>query len=113
MLFVPTDSGTVADQFDVPLAGPDAPVELLQVTEVTPADAVPLTVIEAAVVDTIVTPGDVILSTGGAFVGVGVEGGVGFGLAGGVADGGVGLGVTAACRLTVITFDATPPAVSL
>lgn len=65
MLLVPDTSGTVADQLAVPLAVPDPPVELDHVTEVTSPDAVPAMVIEAAEVDTIVNPGEVIFKAGG------------------------------------------------
>ena len=77
MVFVPVIKPTAADHAVVPLAVPDPPVELFQVTDVVPADAVPLTVMLSADVETIVKPGDVICSAGGepgggAGVGVGV-----------------------------------------
>ena len=51
----------------VPDAVPASPLLVLQVTDATPtlSDAVPLNAIEAEEVDTIVEPGDAIVSEGG------------------------------------------------
>ena len=56
MVFVPTSSGTVADQAVVPEAMPEAPVDTDHVTDatLTLSLAVPLTTSDARVVDTIV-----------------------------------------------------------
>ena len=96
----PTSKGTTADQDAVPVAVPALPVEEVQATDVTPAlsAAFPLSVIEAAEVETMVPPGERMLSVGGVvspppegtgeegFDGeVGVDGAVG-------ADGDVGVG---------------------
>jgi hypothetical protein len=75
----------------VPLAAPDAPVELDQVTCATPtlSLAVPLTWIEPADVETLGFEGDRIVSKGGVVPG---GSGVGFGAGGGAGDGGAGAG---------------------
>src|SRR5581483_9056773 len=104
-----------AVQADVPLAAPDDPVELLQVTEVTSAGAVPLTAMLAAEVDTMVKAGDVMFRFGGApelgvrFEEGGVVGGGEVGFPG--FDGVVGFAVDA-CLVTVTTREATVPALS-
>jgi hypothetical protein len=107
MLLVPVISGTVADQFAVPPAVPEPPVELVHVTDVTSLDAVPAIAMLSADVETIVKPGVVILRLGGAAAGgggaVGVVGELG--VVGGEAGG-------AACRFTVVTLEATLPAPS-
>ncbi len=78
MVLVPATSGTLAIQLAVPAALPEAPTELLQVTEVVSAEAVPPIAMPAAEVETTVSAGEVIFNAGGA-VGAG-------GLAGGGAD---------------------------
>ena len=62
----PISRGTVADQAVVPLAIPDVPKLLLQVTCFTPtlSLAVPLSVTEAAVVDIVAVEGEAIVSAG-------------------------------------------------
>ena len=64
---VPTSSGTSADQLLVPEAPPELPVEADHRTIVTPtsSSAVPLMVIEAEEVDTMLEPGDVMRNEGG------------------------------------------------
>lgn len=63
----PTSSGIAQDQAEVPPATPDAPVLVAQVTCVTPvlSLATPLNVITAAVVETDVAPGEVMVNVGG------------------------------------------------
>src|ERR1051326_7836285 len=75
--FDPTRSGIGGvDQFVVPVAAPDPPVELLQVTDATPtlSEAVPENTTVDAVVNTFVLAGDAIVTVGGVvslpFVGV-------------------------------------------
>ena len=97
----------------MPVAVPDEPVELLQVTDVTSADAVPLMAMAAAEVETIVNPGDVIFKPGGApDAGAGLDGG---GAVGGGETGFPGLGgfPNAACRVTVTTREAIVPTPSM
>ena len=62
----PIYRGTVADQAVVPLAIPDVPKLVLQVTWFTPtlSLAVPLSVTKAAVVDMVAVEGEVIVSDG-------------------------------------------------
>jgi len=83
---------------------PDEPVLVDQVTPATPtlSDAVPEKTIEGAVVETLVPPGDAMVSDGGVASppegGEGARDGVGVGL--GVGDGagvGVGVGVGVVC----------------
>ena len=101
MVFVPVTSGTLADHAAAPLAVPELPVELLHVTLVVSAEAVPLIATIDADVETILKPGDVIFSAGGA-------------LEGGVGAVGVGVvGVVAVCRVTVSTRDALAPVPSV
>lgn len=91
----PSSKGTTADHVVVPVAAPEAPLEVDHATEVTPtlSEAVPETLIESEYVSTIVDPGDVIVSDGGVSSGVpGVGAGVGVGSGAGV---GVGVGVGA------------------
>jgi len=110
---VPGTSGTFADQLVVPVAVPVDAVELLQVTEVTSPEAVPMIAIVAAEVETIVNPGEVIFRPGGApdggagLDGVGEDGEEGAGFPGfaGVPD--------AVWRATVITREATQPVPSV
>jgi hypothetical protein len=64
-VFVPSTSATFADHAAVPVAVPDEPVELPHVIEVASVDAVPLTVIVGAEVETTVNAGDVIFRAGG------------------------------------------------
>ena len=66
-IFVPTSSGTLADQFAVPDASPELPTEVLQLTAVTPALslATPLNTMLADCVETIVEPGERMVSDGG------------------------------------------------
>jgi len=90
---VPTSSGTLALQAVVPEALPESPDEVVHFTAATPtlSLAVPVNENAAAVVETIVEPGDTICSVGGTVSGpegVGVGGGAG-------AGGGVGVGVGA------------------
>jgi hypothetical protein len=108
----PTSRGTTADQLVVPLAIPDDPVFVDQVTFATAvlSEAVPVKTSEAEVVEIVVPPGEVIVIDGGVVslpgdgagegvgdgvgVGVGVGAGVGFGFGDGVGVGvGLGLGV--------------------
>jgi hypothetical protein len=60
-------SGIFALQLDVPVAPPDAPIFVLQVTLVTPtlSTAVPWKVIEALEVESVPPLGEVITSEGG------------------------------------------------
>lgn len=105
-MLVPTNNGMAAAlHCRVPVAVPDAPVEFDQITEATPALAVPLNAIESAVVDTIVIAGELIVSDGGP-EGVVVTGGV---VTGGVVTGGVDV----SCRITVIDVDAAFPVPSV
>jgi hypothetical protein len=102
---LPSNSGTLADQFVVPEAAPESPVELLHFTAATPtlSLAVPLTTMEAEDVATIVNAGDTIVSDGGVVsplvggcVGVGAGVGVGTGVGAGTGVGvGAGTGVGA------------------
>jgi hypothetical protein len=96
MVLVPVTSGTLADHIAVPEAGPEPTTELVHVTDVVSADAVPLIVITVATVETMVEPGEVIASAGGA-----VAGGVG-----------LGGGFVAASRVMLSTRDAMLPAPS-
>jgi hypothetical protein len=100
--FDPTRRGIDADQLVVPLAVPDCPVFVDQVTEVTPtlSLAVPLNAMVAAEVDTEVAPGDATVKVGGVVL-VGepvVVGGAG-------AVGGVTVVGGALCMVTVTTCD--------
>ena len=63
----PISVGTVADQAAVPLAIPDFPKLVLQVTRATAilSAAVPLSVTELALVDIVPLDGDVMVSAGG------------------------------------------------
>ena len=63
----PINSGTAADQLAVPDAMPELPLDVLQATETTPtlSEAVPAIVIEDLYTETMVDPGDTILSDGG------------------------------------------------
>jgi len=65
--FEPINSGITADQLVVPLAVPDVPVLVDQLTCVTPtlSLAVPLNAMVAADVETVVPPGDPMVSVGG------------------------------------------------
>jgi hypothetical protein len=98
---VPTISGTAADQLLVPEAAPEPPVELDQLTAVTPtlSAAVPLMVIEAEEVDTMLAAGDAMRNEGGERSGApcggldgggGADGGAAGGRTGGKAGGGPG-----------------------
>ena len=82
-------------QFVVPVAVPDAPVELLQVICLTPtlSLAVPLTTIELAEVESVELAGEMTVK----------DGGVVSGLPGGLGDGGGGFGAggEACWRVTV------------
>src|SRR5437870_10096617 len=66
-VFDPTSRGTDTDQFAVPLAVPEEPVLVAQVTAATPtlSLAVPLIVMEAAEVETVAEAGEAIASEGG------------------------------------------------
>jgi hypothetical protein len=66
-VFDPTSRGTDADQLVVPLAVPEEPVLVVQVTAVTPtlSLAVPLIAMEAAEVETVAEAGEAIDSEGG------------------------------------------------
>jgi len=95
----PTSNGTFADQAVVPLAVPEPPVEVVQVTFTTPmlSLAFPDIAIDVPVVATIVAAGDTIVTLGevvsipaggdGAGVGGGVGAGAGAGVGEGVGDG--------------------------
>jgi hypothetical protein len=74
--FVPDSNGTFADHAVVPVAVPDAPVDTVHFTLATPvlSVAVPLIAMLAAVVDTIVNPGETICRLGGVVSGVEVGG---------------------------------------
>jgi hypothetical protein len=74
---LPVKSGTLTDQIAVPDARPPSPNESVHFTAVTPALslAVPLMVMLAAEVETIVDPGDVMLTDGGVLSAPGVAGG--------------------------------------
>ena len=65
--FEPTSRGIEVDQLAVPLAVPDCPIFVDQVTEVTPtlSLAVPLNAIVADDVETEVAPGDAMVNVGG------------------------------------------------
>lgn len=65
---VPTNSGTLTDHEDVPVATPESPNASLHFTDANPAPAVavPLKSRLAAVVETIVLAGDAMVSEGGA-----------------------------------------------
>ena len=87
------------------MALPEAPVELDHVTDVAPAVAVPLNAMVAADVETMLIPGEVMVSDGGP------EGGV---VTGGVVTGGVVTGgVVTACWVTAIDAEAEFPAPSV
>ena len=62
----PTSKGIDADQLAVPLAVPDRPVFVDQVTDVTPtlSLAVPLNAIAVDIVETEVAPGEAIVKVG-------------------------------------------------
>ena len=94
MVFVPTSKG-MAGTFHcaVPVALPEAPVELDHVSEVTPAVAVPLNAMVAVDVETMVIAGEVMVSDGGPAGGV---------VTGGVVTGGVVTGGVEAWRVTAI-----------
>lgn len=65
--FEPTSSGIDADQLAVPLAVPDCPIFVDHVTDFTPtlSFAVPLNVMMADEVETVVAPGDAMVNVGG------------------------------------------------
>lgn len=67
MLLFPTRRGMGMAQKVVPSALPEVPVELVQVTAVTPllSDAVPLSVMVSPVVETMVAAGEAIRMEGG------------------------------------------------
>ncbi len=68
MVLVPTSNGTAAMlQAAVPLAVPDVPVELVQVTEAMPplSRAVPLRESEVAIVEKLVDEGELSVKLGG------------------------------------------------
>ena len=92
-VLLPTSSGTLADQFAVPEAVPASPPEVVHFTEVTAtlSLAAPLIVRLAAVVETMVDPGELMFSDGGVVSCPGLAGDVGAG----VGAGGVGAGVGA------------------
>jgi hypothetical protein len=75
----PISSGITADQLVVPDATPDLPLEVLQPTDTTPtlSDALPETVMLDEYTETMVEPGDTMVSEGGVMSPppVGVEGG--------------------------------------
>jgi hypothetical protein len=73
-VLLPISKGTVADQAVVPLARPDRPKLVLQVTCFTPmlSLAVPFNVTNIAVVDIVAVEGEVMVRLG-AVVSVGVE----------------------------------------
>ena len=101
MVLFPSNSGIPAAVHDsVPVALPEAPVELVQVTEVTLADAVPLSVMLASDVETMLIGGEVIANDGGP-EGVGGVGGAGGG------------GATGACLVTDSSAEAVWPALSV
>lgn len=86
--FDPTNSGIAADHVVVPLAVPEDPVLVDQVTLATPtlSEAVPENVSVANPVETVLPPGDVMLSVG-AVVSVPPDAGVGVGVGVGVGAG--------------------------
>lgn len=97
MALEPVIKGIIALQEVVPIAVPDAPKLVDQVTDRMPVPllAVPATVTEAEEVDRVVVEGDVIVSEGGAVgdgFGDGVGVGVGVGAGGGAGVGGAGVG---------------------
>ena len=96
---VPTRSGTLADQLAVPDAMPALPVELVHFTAATVALslAVPLIVMLAEEVETIVDPGDLMLRDGGVVSGAVGGGGCAGGCAGGCGDGGTRGCTTGGC----------------
>lgn len=93
--FDPVSKGIDALQLLVPAAVPDEPVLVFQVTLATAtlSIAMPKKLYAAALVETVVPPGDVIVSVGGVVsfvpvgVGVGAGGGVGAGVGVGVGSG--------------------------
>jgi hypothetical protein len=108
-VFDPTSNGIDADQAVVPMAVPEDPVLVVQVILATPvlSEAVPEKVSVAEFVETVLPPGDTIVSEGGvvslppgAGVGVGVGAGVGTGAGTGV---GVGVGVGVGAGAGVVT----------
>ena len=114
----------MADHDTVPAATPASPVEVVHLTEVTPtlSLAIPLTVIDEALVETIVNPGDRICSEGavvsppgggGAGVGVGVGAGGGAGVGTGAGGGGVvGVGAGVGVGAELLPYSAWIPAMS-
>src|SRR4051794_15420701 len=64
--FVPTSSGTIADQDVVPIAAPEPPVDVVHLTAVIPtlSLATPLKAMDAAPVEAIEEPGVLICSDG-------------------------------------------------
>ena len=107
--FVPTNSGMfAAAHVIVPVAVPEAPVEVDQVTEVTPtlSEASPWNVMLLAVVEIMVDPGLVMRSEGGVVFPGEPEGGIEGEPDGGV-EGAFGAGagcVCAACWVTEIVW---------
>ena len=85
-VLLPISSGTSADQFAVPEAVPASPPEVVHFTEVTAtlSLAAPRMVRLAAVVETMVDPGELMFRDGGVVSDPGWDGGVGGGGAGGV-----------------------------
>jgi hypothetical protein len=102
-VFDPTNSGTAADHCPVPVAVPDPPVFVDQVTfdTSTLSEAVPETVRVAELVERLLPPGDEMVNAGAVVsepppgVGVGFGGGAGAGAGGGGV--GVGTGVPVPC----------------
>src|SRR5690349_3982438 len=93
-----------AVQDAAPDASPELPVEFVHLTDVTLPEAVPLMVMLASEVETMLRDGETIMSAGDPNTGG----------AGGVGGGGFGGGVTGSdCRVTVIPDDAVWPAVSV
>ena len=112
--FDPTSSGIAADHFTVPVAGPEDPVLVDQATAVTPtlSDAVPKNVSVAALVETVLPPGDVIVRVGAV---VSLPPGAGVGVGTGVGDG-AGLGIGAeleTCGAYMVRIAALSPAPSV
>ncbi len=113
-VLLPTSSGTSADQDVVPEAFPAAPVDVVNLTAVTPtlSLAVPLMWMVADEVETMVPPGETI-RTDGAVVSVGgLGGGDAGGGAGGGGEGGVDGGGEGGGWLSLLPYRAWIPAIS-
>src|SRR5690242_864029 len=111
-VFDPTSTGIDAVHCVVPEAVPEAPMLVDQVTFVTPtlSDAMPLKTIDAALVETLVPPGAVIVRAGAV---MSPPGGGGGGFGGGLEGGGGGAAAVPSCAAYIVRIAALSPAASV